>query len=496
MECTDLYGRDPTEIPKPKDTTTETVVDTPTTSTTTTTTDKDAITKQEDANIRTHVVLISLLPLHNGHNWNNNNKNSSNHHRNSNNNAVTTKSPTTKNVTVRLSAALSSTERIEYDTYAAYQIAMALDDLYHIPEGYRIHDLLNDCDERVWSYQSSDKLDFIIAYLRRVHLFSYYNGCCFVNHSLCDVATGKHAVSTIHVRMKNADAFIQEQQQNDPSSSMDHTDTPVAPRKDLLVQRLDDAIAKALHEYCGITEPGDTYHNAATRGDHPPMTIAAERQAQLEQEAKGIQDAQDVVQQQWLVEHAGRVDPDGRARCSSFLNCGKLFKDSTFLCKHLLKKHSEHLHAEQAKCHDAFMMKAWESVSERPVPYILVDCGKQFGTVPCPVVGTIPTCIDPEPKLWSDYLERRQRLEDMELRRLEQRNQNKHQHQQQQSSVDEHPYKPMSQPPQRPPPRVNNFVDVDDMKVEKVEVSFDNVVVPDVASTMAITNKKKKRKLL
>ena len=157
------------------------------------------------------------------------------------------------------------------------------------------------------------------------------------------------------------------------------------------------------------------------------MTIAAERLAQLEQDAKAIKDAQDVVQQQWLAEHAGKAHADGRARCSSFPNCGKLFKDSTFLCKHLLKKHSEHLHAEQAKCHDAFLMKAWENLSVRPVPDILVDCGELFGTVACPIIGTIPTCTDPEPELWRLELERRQRLEEMELRRSELRNKYKQQ---------------------------------------------------------------------
>ena len=442
VECTDLYGRKPAELQqhlrKPDD-------------------------PPIDETLRTHPVWVSRLSRHPD---------------------SKSSSSTSKCVTVRLSAALSSTERIEYDTYAAQQIATALDDIYEIPTGYRLRDLLEDasiCHDQLWTYQASDQLDFVIAYLRRVHLFSYYNGCCFVNHSVCDVVTGKNAVSTIHVRMKNADTFLQDltAPPNDPEAVTDHSATNV-PKKDLLVQRLDDAIAKALHEYCGITEPGDTYNS-----NPPPMTIAAERQAQLVRDVTAIQETQDEVQQQWLSEYSGMVDPDGRARCSKFVNCGKLFKERSFLCKHLLKKHSEHLHAEQAKCHDAFMMKAWDAASERPVPDILVDCGKLFGTVACKVSGTIPTCIDPEPELWRQHEERRQRAEEMSARRAEMRNQ-----QQQQPPLD---HSHASQPPR---PHVPKFVDVDDMKVEKVEISFDNIIVPDVATTLAVTNKKKKRKLL
>ena len=475
VECSDLYGRKLVELEHLRSNDHPSAVSL-SKGGTQSTDPKDSSTPP-----RTYEVMVSQLPMHNYQNYIRSSSHSNSHN------------PPTKNVTVRLSAALSSTERIEFDTNAAYQIALALDDLYHIPSGLRLHDLLNDpsiCHEQLWSYQSSDKLDFIIAYLRRVHLFSYYNGCCFVNHSLCDVATGKNAVSTIHVRMKNADTFLQDQQQqNDQGVVMGipvnttTMDTPTPPKKkDLLVQRLDDAITKALHEYCGITEPGDTYHSTTTYDNNNPTTIAAENQAELVQDAKAIQEAQDAVQQQWLSKHANVVTPDGRARCSSFLNCGKLFKDSTFLCKHLLKKHSEHLYAEQATCHDEFIKKTWEKASIRPIPDILVDCGSIFGTVACPVIGATPICIDPEPELWRVELERRQRAEEMRIQRSEMRNQQQQDQFHQQQS--------------RPPPRVNNFIDVDDMKVEKVAISFDDVIVPDVVTAAAVINKKKKRKLL
>lgn len=111
------------------------------------------------------------------------------------------------------------------------------------------------------------------------------------------------------------------------------------------------------------------------------------------------------------------------------------------------------------------MMKYWDAAKERPVPDVWVDCGKRFGTVPAPLTAE-PDCVDPEPALWREDEERRQ--ESMRARRDEVR----------QSQV-------------KPRPNAG-FVDVDDMKEEKVEVKFDDIpaIVPPPGK------KKKKRKLL
>jgi hypothetical protein len=142
-----------------------------------------------------------------------------------------------------------------------------------------------------------------------------------------------------------------------------------------------------------------------------------------------------------------------------------------FLEKHLFKKHSEFLQAETAKCHDSYMMRAWESGDIRPVPSILVDCGSNFGFRESQVIGaSTPMAEDPEPALWQEH---------------------KHQ-----TEVQRHR-------PSRdnngqgdglnvaPPPRRSNFEDVDDMKEEKVELSFENIEVP-----VQQPKKKKRKKLL
>jgi hypothetical protein len=202
---------------------------------------------------------------------------------------------------------------------------------------------------------------------------------------------------------------------------------------------------------------------------------------EIDSQAKTIEHQESQVEEGWMEDHA-LVDEDGRARCS-FHFCRKLFKDTSFLKKHSTKKHYEFLRAEMAKCHDSYMMTAWDTQERRPVPPISVECGRAFSIVPSPVLGAAtPLSDDPEPELWRKQEERRkQEEEEAEARR--------ERYQQQHNPV---PDLDSPLPDERPPPRSQNFVDVDDVKVDKVEMTFDSVVVP----VEPPKKKKKKRKLL
>lgn len=385
-----------------------------------------------------------------------------------------------------LSAALSSKERIPRDKEAACLIARALDVAKHIPRGCRLDDVLeqlfaNSSNTELAPTVVEDMLDVSIAYLRRVHLFSLYNGCTMAD-SVADVLAGKHPVSTIHVRLQNADEILEAAKDDLPtttttaakSEDADKNDssTAVSATKDLLVQRLDDSIAKAL-ENCNV------WVNSSSDDD---PDVAAIQEAELDAE------------ETWLERHSS-LDDDSRARCR-FHFCHKLFKDSSFLHKHLLKKHVEYVSAEKAKCHDEFMMEAWDAESHRPVPDVLVDCGSIFGLVPAVVQGQIPDAEDPEPGLWQKEEERRKRDSDMRQRNEEMRQQRNQQRQQQPQGGEfgnEGNRGSQGGGGARPSQQSGNgFVDVDDMKEEKMEVSFDNVEIPGVA----LKKKKKKRKLL
>lgn len=345
-----------------------------------------------------------------------------------------------------LSAALSSKTRITKDKDSAILMARALDHKHKIPDDYRLDNLI-----QTLSCKDEDTLDVSIAYLRRVHLFSFYNGCVF-SDNLADVLSDHHPASSIHLRLKDADELLQTNKGHG-SVSMEVEESQSI-TDDLLVKRLDESIRRAQEN---ITEW---------------MTNEYYVSSEVDAEASEIEELEKQRGLDWVQQHS--LDVEGRARCG-FHFCRKLFKGNSFLEKHLFKKHSEFLQAEIAKCHDKYMMKAWESGDIRPVPPILVDCGSKFGLVSSQVIGAArPLAEDPEPDLWKE----KQRLDELELQREAQRH--RHRHPRDNDGDGD-----------GPPPRRSDFEDVDDMKEEKVELSFDNVDVP-----VQPPKKKKRKKLL
>lgn len=414
---------------------------------------------------------------------------------------------------VVLSAAVSSKTRIEADKKSAITIARALDMKKRIPKERRLETLIQ---QRFAEEAAENLLDLSIAYLRRVHLLSFYNGCNEAE-TIGDVMAGKHPCSTIHLRLQNADDYIQKndeaskQAQNstiaakiegdegsnnlDPlvgdSEKPDVKEEKPEASKDMLVQRLDDSVSRALDRYGKCVDTDDV-------DDQDVPGIIDEK---TKEDAKCIEIAEENTKGKWIDDHC-IIDADGRARCS-FHFCHKLFKDSNFLEKHLLKKHTEFLRADQASCHDEYMMVAWDSCSVRPVPPILVDCGSHFGCVSANLITgqTEADVVDPEPALWRQHEERRQRDLEMERKREESRQQQYNSNQNQ-----SYPHKESNgnrdfrdnnndMSPAIPGRHQRSaFVDVDDMKVEKVELSFDAVEVEDISASSPLANNKKKKK--
>lgn len=227
--------------------------------------------------------------------------------------------PDRQNISV-LSAAVSSKDRIPRDKTAALMIARALDTANGIPSGVQLDDMVEillpggvhekeDTEE--------DVLDVAIAYLRRVHLFSFYN--CLSSRCEGDVLSGFYPAGTIHLRLRDADTILQKAKEeglgrNSQQESTENnveggtaTDEKPSVATDLLVQRLDDSIAKALEE--STTKIGSA------------NILVNEK---IDAEAIQIEKEEVDFKQKWLDDHA-LLDADGRARCS-FHFCRKLFK--------------------------------------------------------------------------------------------------------------------------------------------------------------------------
>ena len=346
-------------------------------------------------------------------------------------------------------------------------------------------------------------LDISIAYLRRVHLFTFYNGCTAASN-VGNCLTSSHPSSVIHLRLKGADEILQKAKE-DHAEMYDDLLTPgndgelaaaetsmvsddgqgeenkVDEPKDMLVMRLDESIKDAIENL-----PSDADIGSPFVVNETVDAVASEIES-LEAKAK----------REWIEKHA-MIDGDGRARCS-FHFCRKLFKDKSFLEKHLMKKHGEYLNAEVAKSHDGYMMKWWDEEQCRPVPRILIDCGSKFGLVPETVVGANEPCAqDPEPDLWREEQERTRQAEEEEERYREERAKAA------ELSERNRGYNEGGDLDRGGGPAVDggpggernfgnsNFVDVDDMKDEKIELSFNNVE----AVKPPKKKKRKKKKLL
>ena len=374
----------------------------------------------------------------------------------------------TQHVSV-LTAAVSTRGRIQNDRSTATQIAQGLDNLREISQGHRLTDLLKLLYPTPTEWESVDDediLDVSIAYLRRVHLFSFYNGCVMAEQ-VGSVLAYNHPAGTIHLRLRNADDILRNMAEEKGGDSEADVESFVenTVKNDMLVMRLNESIEKALEGLNTRSEIGSS------------CLIDVETDAA----AKEIEKAEMETKNTWLQNH-GTIDEDGRARCS-FHWCKKLFKDKAFLQKHLLKKHSDHLRAECAKCHDQAMMAAWDKIEHRPVPPILIDCGAKFRKVPSSVIGsTEPLAHDPEPQLWKEEEERmaeeeRRRKEAEEEERLAEEERAREEQRRMDAMAGEK--------------RKGNFVDVDDMVEEKVELKMEDVVVAPPPK-----KKKKKKSLL
>jgi hypothetical protein len=361
-----------------------------------------------------------------------------------------------------LSAAVSSKDLIEKSKASALTIGHALDFVKGIPSGCRLEDLISVLFDGL-DYESNsvleDILDVSIAYLRRVHLFSFYSG----QTAKCEGDLLAGTTGTIQLRLEDAEVYLTEKERT--SSAVSDSDNSL--ESDMLVRRLFDIITKAVEESKGLLD---------TKGVvvSPEVDKAAEEAQSEELEAKN----------QWLEDHSF-IDADGRARCS-FHFCKKLFKDKTFLHKHLLKKHPEYLAGEQAKVHDKYMMQAWEQEDERPIPLILVDCGTTFRTVRVPIRGAQPIAEDPEPELFKKEMEvASKKVEVMEARIREEEEVRAEQLRAQEMYQQREKQRWHTKPENIQEKLA--FVDVDDMEEEEVKLSLDQVEFPPL-------NKKKKKK--
>ena len=205
-----------------------------------------------------------------------------------------------------LTAAVSSKKLLPRNKTSALMIARALDRSISIPSGSKLDDLITilfgDDGESNAEF-CEDVLDVAIAYLRRVHLFSFYTG----QRAMCEGDMLAGTAGAIHLRLEDAEAILAEKE---AASSSD--EIPI--ESDLLVKRLNNVISNAMEE-------------STSRLACISVVVSPE----VDSAAEKARNDEVIVKNQWLEDHAV-LDADGRARCS-FHFCKKLFKDKSFLNK-------------------------------------------------------------------------------------------------------------------------------------------------------------------
>jgi hypothetical protein len=323
------------------------------------------------------------------------------------------------------------------------------------------------------SIPDSLQLDLSIAYLRKVHLYSFYEakGC---------LTEGELMERPFHVRLKDADEALRQKQQKKAPAAEDGADEMVEDEgpleyEDFLSKTHDDKVNESLQSL---------QESVAILQTEGRFVISPE----ADELAEATEAEIEVCREDWCAKHtreipnpnADPLDPSTatRYRCG-FHFCPKMFKNAAFLHKHLVNKHPEHFEAESAKVHDEYMKISWENAESRSfLPEVLIDCGT-YGIKTSKVTGTfkVPEIRDPYPDLVRQEEEQaRAHYEREEKRRREREG---------------YDGAGSNQPDGRP---IVTFIDVDDVKDETVEIKVDTAAVAELPNKPA-KKKRKKNKL-
>jgi hypothetical protein len=231
-------------------------------------------------------------------------------------------------------AVKGSRGRISRDKDDAGRILGILDKVVGIEAGSQLADLLRLLNPGTELHSVDD--EDVPMYRSRT------SGACICSRSTMDAPQHAFVLASRRdnpTRLKGADEILAkaaEDRRNGHSDAIAEDGETTSPdaETDMLVKCLHDSIARALEKVQEMAQRG------------PSCVINHETNAA----ARKIESAEQASMQEWIENHSV-LDEDGRARCSLHF-CHKLFKDRAFLLKHLLKKHSNQLRAECAKCHD------------------------------------------------------------------------------------------------------------------------------------------------
>ncbi|KAE9013881.1 hypothetical protein PR003_g14888 [Phytophthora rubi] len=269
---------------------------------------------------------------------------------------------------------LSVPERLTSDFKQATALAKALDDrLFHGAEEklarFGIEALL--ASEEVAQNYSTDKqkLDVVVAYLRRVHHYIYYAGV-----QCLDMGDIMHAHPALFCRPPPSARDIEEEKARQDAA----TDT-AKPEEDAPTEENKDDAAN--------TEAGDKETtNAGTAGETAKAiggwaaALDEKVQAYLKElapevvEAKRAKDRalvdeietrEEAALESTYSNYGEKASDDGKHRCRL---CTKLFKAMDFVKKHIRNKHPELVVDKIAEVGESYMWEQYREDEQHPMP--------------------------------------------------------------------------------------------------------------------------------
>lgn len=242
---------------------------------------------------------------------------------------------------------LSVPERLAFDYAQSLKLAQALDNALFKKEAdrarYGIDALLADVNETYAS--EKQKLDVIVAYLRRVHHYIYYAGVQCI-----DMGDIMHAHPAIFCRPEASARDLEEEKaRQEAAAASTTTDEEASEAKS--IGGWAAALDEKVQAYLAELEPA-------------VLAEKAEKQTTLVNEIEAREEA---ALESTYANYGEKAGDDGKHRCRL---CTKLFKAMDFVKKHIRNKHPELVVDKIAEVGESYMWEQYRLDSNRPLPSI------------------------------------------------------------------------------------------------------------------------------
>lgn len=329
---------------------------------------------------------------------------------------------------------MSHYERVKSDIRKATYLAQLLDEDRSVPEEHDLKSCFADKKLNESITKITDHLDFVIAYLRRVHFVAFYSAKRFRDeaHLLSMASNIAHRSSQLFIPPEesntsyslanfiivttskeddNTNKLDDEDEDLDASNvegnkkdSEDHENDQPQPenepdeneqraRGNDVAEEVDQSHSERtiFNLKYGLFAPSTFKYNIPLSDQRlRPLIAEVKKRVSIkrnkrpdytpvdEQEANIIQEAQDRIYEQ-IVRSKCKFEPEDKCRCC-YTHCNKLFRAVNFLVKHLKTKHESFAFESMIAEAEPYMKKRYnaEDITFRPLPQIQCESSNGF----------------------------------------------------------------------------------------------------------------------